>query len=139
MLSYEAERLVETLRDALRGRGDVRLALLFGSLARREGTAHSDIDIAVYAPGGDLLELAAELSRHVDRELQLISLDDPGVPLLEELLRDGVIIHEGAPGQASAWRARTLSILETDRPWYARMRDAWLRRVAERGLLDGQS
>jgi hypothetical protein len=50
-----------------------------------------------------------------------------------------VVLCEGAAGAAAAWRSRTLSDLEIDRPWYARMREAWLRRVAERGIADGQS
>jgi len=34
------------------------------------------------------------------------------------------------PGAAGRWLARALSQLETDRPWYERMRDAYLRKLA---------
>jgi predicted nucleotidyltransferase len=125
------------LRRALEGREDVRVAVLFGSQAR--GTAHagSDVDVAVDAPSVDLLGLAAELTLALGVEVDLVTLDDPGVPLLEALVRDGVIVHEGARGAGAQWRSHALTTLETDRPGYARMRDAWLRRVAERGISRG--
>ena len=127
------------LRRALVGRADVRLAILFGSVARDAATAESDVDLAVDVdPRVDLAELSSSLSLAVGRELDVVRLSDAGVPLLEELLRDGIVVHEGVPYAAARWRSRVLSDLEIDRPWYARMRDAWLRRVAARGLGDGQ-
>jgi hypothetical protein len=43
-------------------------------------------------------------------------------------------VHERRRGTAATWRAHALADLETDAPWFARMRDAWLARVAARGL-----
>jgi hypothetical protein len=63
-----------------------------------------------------------------------VSLVDPTIPLLEELIAHGKVVHESSPGAAARWRFHSLLQLETDRPWYARMRDAWLARVAERGV-----
>jgi len=122
------------LRAALRPRGDVRLALLFGSQARGEAQASSDIDLAVWAPGVDLLELGAELSTALRQEVDIASLEAPTIPLLEQLIRESIVVHEAIDGTAATWRSRALASLETDRPWYARMRDAWLRRVAEQGV-----
>ncbi len=126
--------IVQALRGALAGRSEVRLALLFGSTARGEATESSDVDVAVLAPGACLLELAHELSRAVGRDVDVISLEYPGVPMLEQLVRDSVVVYEGTRGAAANWRSATLLGLELDRPWYRRMRDAWLRRVAERGV-----
>ncbi|MDZ7801467.1 MAG: hypothetical protein U5K81_11840 [Trueperaceae bacterium] len=82
----------------------------------------------------DPLDLAAALTAASGREVQVLILgDDVGVPLLEELVRDGTVLVEGVPGAAASWRTRALVTLETDRPWYGRMRDAYLRRLAERG------
>jgi predicted nucleotidyltransferase len=122
------------LAAALADREDVRLALLFGSQARGRAGAGSDVDVAVLAPGVDGLELASELSHAIGREVDVIALEDPSVPLLAQLVRDSIVVHEGVPGAAASWRARALLALEIDGPWYARMRDAWLARVAERGL-----
>ena len=122
------------LQCALAARAQVRLALMFGSYARGAAGADSDVDLAVDAVGEDLLSLAAALTAACGRQVDLVRLDDPGVPLLEELIRDAEVLYEAQPGQGAAWRAKVLSILETDRPWYARMRDAWLARVANEGL-----
>ncbi len=108
--------------------------LLFGSQARETARSASDVDLAVLAPGADLMALAADLSRDLGLEVDVVSLEDPSIPLVEELVRDGVVVHESRPGAGASWRSSVLATLETDRPWYARMRDAWLRRVARQGL-----
>jgi predicted nucleotidyltransferase len=126
-------------RDALSRLSEVRLAIAFGSVARGEALDDSDVDIAVSVKSGtSLLELGRVLSLAVGREAHIVSLDDVTIPLLEELVGDGVVVHEAEQGIAAQWRSQALCTLEIDGPWYARMRDAWLRRVAERGLPDGQ-
>jgi predicted nucleotidyltransferase len=126
--------LVERIREAVRRRGGVRLAVLFGSRARGDAEDGSDVDLAVDAPGVDLLALADALGRELGLEVDVVTLDDPGVPLLDELVRDGVLAYEATRGRWAAWRSFALATLETDRPWHARMRDAWLLRVAREGL-----
>jgi predicted nucleotidyltransferase len=125
------------LRHALSGRKDVRVAVLFGSVARGAARASSDVDVAVDAPGADLLELAAALSEALSREVDVVPLEDATIPLLEQLVRDGIVVHEAYPGAGALWRSHALTSLETDRPWFARMREAWLARVRERGLSRG--
>lgn len=132
-----AKEIAASLKRALAGRRDVRVALLFGSEAR--GTAHagSDVDVAVDAPTADPLELAAMLSEALSREVDVVPLEDATIPLLEQLIRDGIVVHEAYRGAGALWRSRTLATLETDRPWFARMRDAWLARLRERGFSRG--
>jgi predicted nucleotidyltransferase len=125
---------VPTIREFLRGRTNVRLALVFGSRARGTATPTSDVDVAVRAPGIDLLRLAADLSRATALEVDVVDLDDAGVPLLARIVREGVLAHEARPGAAARWRAQALADLETDAPWFARMREAWLKHVAARGV-----
>jgi predicted nucleotidyltransferase len=122
------------LRALLAGRPDILVALLFGSQARGTAREESDVDVAVLAPGVDLVALAAELGARLQRTVDVVDLSDPGVPLLEAVINDGELLCEGKPGAGATWRARALATLETDRPWFARMRDAWLRHVAERGI-----
>jgi predicted nucleotidyltransferase len=126
--------LQAALRSALQRHPGVRLALLFGSEARGQATESSDVDVAILAPGQDLLELASCLSEATGREVDVVGLDDPGVPLLEELMRDSKPLHEAFPGAYGLWRSRALSLLDIDGPGYARMRDAWLERVAREGI-----
>ena len=131
--------VAESLRRALAGRDDVHVALLFGSRARGRARPGSDVDLAVLAPGVDLLDLAANLTLGLDLEVHVVDLDldDASIPLLQAIVRDGIFVHEGRRGAAARWRSHTLAMLETDGPWYARMSEAWLRRVAERGVGDG--
>ncbi|HEU4370571.1 MAG TPA: nucleotidyltransferase domain-containing protein [Methylomirabilota bacterium] len=124
---------IETIRQFLRGRTDVGLAIAFGSRARGTAARASDLDVAVRAPGVDLLGLAADLSRVTGHEVDVVALEDVGVPLLGRIVQEGVGVHEARPGALAAWRAHALADLETDRPWFVRMRDAWLARVASRG------
>jgi predicted nucleotidyltransferase len=134
------EALQRRLGAHLAGRHDVRVAMVFGSRAR--GTAHtdSDLDLAVEMQGGDLLALGGELSLALGVPVDVVSVlpAEASIPLLEVVLRDGLLVHEAFPGAGASWRTRTLASLETDRPWFATMRDAWLRRVRDMGLSDGQ-
>lgn len=121
---------IEALRGALHGRKDIRLALLFGSRARGRARPDSDADVAVLGRDLDLLEIAADLSAAARIEVDVVSLEDPGYPLLNALLRDSLVLHEGERGAAATWRAHALLDAELDRPGYERMRDAYLKKLA---------
>ncbi|MBC8070869.1 MAG: nucleotidyltransferase domain-containing protein [Deltaproteobacteria bacterium] len=131
-MSSPSQEVVAQLREVLRARHDVELALLFGSFARGQETERSDLDVAVHAPGVDLLELGARLVDATSREVDLIPLEDADIPLREELVRDAFVLHERRPGAATRWRFHAMLELETDGPWYRRMRDAFLARLAAR-------
>lgn len=131
---FQSGDLQDTLRSVLSTKPGVRLALLFGSRARGTSHAGSDVDVAVLAPGEDLLALGSELTRAVGTTVDVISLDDPGFALLEELVRDSLPIYEATAGNAARWRSHALSELDLDRAGFERMRDAWLARVANKGL-----
>lgn len=106
----------------------VRVAVLFGSVAEGRDRPGSDVDLAVLAPVVDLLELGQRLGAQLGREVDVVDLSRVTIPLMEELVAHGIVVHEGEPGAAALWRSRTLATLETDRPWFARMRDAFLGR-----------
>ena len=108
--------------------------MVFGSRARGTALEASDVDVAVHAPGVDLLGLAADLSRVTGHEVDVVALGDAGVPLLARIVREGVGVHEARRGAFAAWRAHALADRETDLPWFGRMRDAWLARVAAHGV-----
>lgn len=59
------------------------------------------------------------------------------MPPLAQVIEDGVLFYERAPGMHASWRFKALSVLDLDGPPLANTRDAWLRRVAKRGLLNG--
>lgn len=126
--------LRQRLRRALEQLPSVRLALLFGSQAKGTAGAHSDVDVAVVAPRENLLAIGAALSRACGQTVDVVSLEDPGFALLEELVNDSEPIFEATAGVAATWRSHALSELELDRPGFTRMRDAWLERVAQEGF-----
>ncbi|MBI2894176.1 MAG: nucleotidyltransferase domain-containing protein [Deltaproteobacteria bacterium] len=130
--------VVGALSRALSGRRDVLVAVLFGSEARGRAGPDSDVDLAVLAPGVDLVDLAVALSSALGRDVDVVSLDDAPVPLLAEVVQHGLVAHEGRPGAAAGWWASALADLETDLPWYRRMSRAWLEVVAAGGLAGGQ-
>ncbi len=91
--------LVGKLRAALTGRPEILEAYLFGSQARGEGRAHSDVDVAVYVDAtsaadgvfGYEAELGATLMRALGTSAVDVVLLNGAPPLLyHRVLRDGV-------------------------------------------------
>jgi hypothetical protein len=105
-------------------RARVRLA------ARGSHSAESDVDVAVRAPGVDLLELAARLSLALELEVDVVDLDAATIPLLRSVLADGVPVASNAPGALGTFYAHALVDLETDGPAYDRMARSYVRRLA---------
>lgn len=124
--------LVSALRPVLERHPEVELALLFGSRARGHGGGRSDLDLAVEGEGIDPLELARELSAATALEVDVVELRHAGYPLLQALLRDGIVVHEGSRHAEARFRTRAILETETDRPWFERMRNAYLTRLANR-------
>jgi predicted nucleotidyltransferase len=112
----------------------VDFAIVFGSVARGAPRADSDLDVAISGASLDPSAIAAILSERLGREAHVVRLDEATIPLLEAIIDDGIVVYERRAGAVAAWRSHALADLELDRPWYARQRDAWLKRVAERGL-----
>lgn len=124
------DTVLQVLRNALAGRAEIRLAILFGSVARGVAGPASDVDVAVLGRDLDHLALARDLTRAVGREVQIVDLDTVGFPMLQAIVRDGVVVAEHERGSAARWRAHALADLDTDRAWFERMRDAYLGRLA---------
>ncbi len=92
------QAVLDTLRERLARRPEILEAYYFGSQARGEAAAHSDLDIAVYvdrerlppAPFGYAAELIGELMAGLgfDR-LDVVVLNDAPPLLYHRVLRDG--------------------------------------------------
>ncbi len=89
------------------------------------------MDVAVLGKDLNLFSLMSDLSEAAGFEVDVVSLADAGYPLLNALLRDSIVLHEGERHSAAAWRSRALLQAETDRPGFERMRDSFLKRLAE--------
>lgn len=93
--------LLSGLKRALRTERDVRLAVLYGSMARGDADGGSDVDLLVALSSDDDLWATAELSRRlsdaVKREVDIARLDriEANAPLLlERVLDEGRVIAD---------------------------------------------
>ena len=73
------DALLTSLRNALAGRRDVRVAYLFGSRARGDAREDSDVDVAVYAPDVDLYALMGTLGVATDLDAYLAHVAERGL------------------------------------------------------------
>jgi predicted nucleotidyltransferase len=90
-------KLLAALRKALRTEQNVRFALLFGSAARGEDTASSDIDLLVEMRDASLIritDLGAKLEALLGRHVDVVTLEDArGNPqLLVQALGEGRVL-----------------------------------------------
>ncbi|MGH8727342.1 MAG: type VII toxin-antitoxin system MntA family adenylyltransferase antitoxin [Burkholderiales bacterium] len=74
---------------------------VFGSVARGESRAGSDIDIGVLFAqtpaatlSGPVLEIEGKLEQLLGKRVQLVALNDAPVDLMHRVLRDGEIVFE---------------------------------------------
>ena len=83
----------QRLRTLLEQEADIRLAILFGSLAKGRETAASDIDIAVAKERpltvANKMALIETLASALGRPVDLIDLRTVGEPLLGRILTEG--------------------------------------------------
>lgn len=83
---------------------DAAAVYLFGSVARGEDTATSDVDVAVLFGSeppdgfaGLALPLEGALERQLGRPVQLIVLNRAPVDLVHRVLRDGIVLLDRDP------------------------------------------
>jgi uncharacterized protein len=89
--------------DAIRNIMDVKKIILFGSFAKGNATADSDIDIAVIVDniGRDWLKTSQtlyKLRRNIDVSIEPVLLDskDNSTGFLEEILKTGEVIYQNS-------------------------------------------
>ena len=118
--------LLERALQVLRTRPDVRLAVLFGSLARGGETPTSDIDLLVRVRGGwsERAEAALALEDSLGRPGQLVDLDSAPALLLADALRDGRVLAD-RDGDWARLQRRARSVADA-----ADAEDAYLDRAA---------
>ena len=108
-------QLLSRLRGALRTERGVRLAVLYGSLARGEEDADSDLDLLVSLAGDRLtpgLDLAVRLERVSGRRVDIAHLPrvEVGAPLLLERVLDEGRVLVDRDGDWPALRERRRAI-----------------------------
>jgi predicted nucleotidyltransferase len=83
----------DAIKPVLARRPWLRLALVFGSVAKGSASAHSDVDVAVLADAPlsaeQHLALVGDLAEATGRAVDLVDLRTAGEPLLGEILVHG--------------------------------------------------
>jgi predicted nucleotidyltransferase len=125
------------LTEALGRRPEVLDAYLFGSRARGESQAHSDVDVAVFVeqvpdtPFGLEAELATELMAALGvNELDVVLLNRAPPLLYHRVLRDGVRLLSRDPRATTAREGRALSRYCDYRSQLAKIDEAVRDRIA---------
>lgn len=87
------EKLKEIILDVIGTKTDIRLAILFGSLAMDKGNRDSDLDLAVDASRpitiDEKMAIISELAERTGRPVDLVDLQGVGEPLLGQILKSG--------------------------------------------------
>jgi len=81
------------IRQVLERHNAIRLAILFGSLAKGTARCESDLDLAVGADhpldADETMELISDLAEALGRPVDLIDLSTVGEPLLGQIIAGG--------------------------------------------------
>lgn len=76
---------------------DIKLAILFGSLARTQGNDESDLDVAIAAEAplsaASKLTLIEALAARFGRPIDLIDLHEVDGPILQQALCHGILVY----------------------------------------------
>jgi predicted nucleotidyltransferase len=108
------EAPLDTLRAVLARRAErVTCAYLFGSAARAQARAGSDLDIAVLlrepppaTVEGLAFEIGGEIERATGTPVDIVVLNRASPDLVHRVLRDGVLVHESDPRARVAFETR---------------------------------
>lgn len=103
---------LEDIRGVLDRRGDVRLAYVFGSVARQRARPRSDVDVAILFVGESkpsvMDELTEELEDAAGRRVDLIDLATASPLLAHQVVSTGTCIVCRHPRERSAFETRTV-------------------------------
>jgi uncharacterized protein len=108
------EIMIDTLRRLFGRHADrVACAYLYGSTARGEACAASDIDIAVLfreTPPATLeglgFDIAGEIERVLGKPVDIVVLNRASPDLVHRILRDGLLVHESDRRMRVAFETR---------------------------------
>jgi len=90
------EKLKESILKVLQCFGDVKLCIVFGSVASGKASNKSDLDIAIAEEQpmqeGRFLELAGAFAEAMNRDVDIIDLNTSTGPILKHALSKGTVI-----------------------------------------------
>lgn len=130
-----AEAAIDAVRRVLAGEADVRWAYVFGSVTRRD--EFRDVDVAIM-PADTMAQgavawggLIARLEAATGRDVDLVDLQQPDLPLVGPMLTERVVVLDREPQARRTWEADTTSRWLDFKPSYEeflRVRDLAMKR-----------
>jgi predicted nucleotidyltransferase len=99
------------LTELLESLPEVRLAVLFGSHARRQGRSDSDVDMLLQLdPDSEDVRhaVAASATRIVRREVDVVHRAEASPLLRYQVARDGVVLKQREPGDWVRFKAQAM-------------------------------
>lgn len=127
--------LIDGLRQRAASLPEVKLAVLFGSNARRTAGPRSDVDLGLLLEPDTRtarLEVEAELGRAAGRTVDAIYLDEAPPLLRFEISKDGLLLLEREDGLWTHFKAKAMVDWWDWAPVAKRIEDAAIRRLRER-------
>lgn len=102
------------MRVLQRAPAAVTAAYLFGSRARGDAAAGSDVDVTVLLAGSDqdtllgpLTRLSGLLERELAKPMELVGMRATPSDLVHRILRDGELVLDGVPDERVAFEVRS--------------------------------
>jgi predicted nucleotidyltransferase len=127
--------LLESLRQRAATLSEVRLAVLFGSVARGKATRRSDVDLGISVePDTSAVrrKVQAELERAACRSLDVVFLDGAPPLLRFEISKDGVLLFQKEGHLWTDFKARAMVDWWDWAPLAKRIEDAAIERLREK-------
>jgi predicted nucleotidyltransferase len=119
------DKLQELIQKVLRSHPEVKLCVVFGSIAAGKASADSDLDIGVAAAqplsADEYLELIEEFSSETNREIDLVDLTTASGPILKQALSTGIVMQNSDKSLYASLISRMLFNQADMMPYYDRI------------------
>jgi uncharacterized protein len=127
IISYNRlmEKIQALIRKVLALHPDIKLCIVFGSIAADKASQVSDLDIAVAAEQSlsaeKYLELMEEFSSAANREVDLVDLTAASGPILKQALSTGLVVQNNDKDLYARLISRMLFNQADMMPYYDRI------------------
>lgn len=109
---FAATAVMDTITKYFASDGRIAFVALFGSFARRKETVESDVDLVMgfvdRLSNISLTQFEIDLSRQLNRTVEIIDADAAAPLLRFEIARDGILIVERVANSWANFRTRAL-------------------------------